>query len=347
MALGMGETVEQQLADWVQQQLVQEQVVELQGLSGDAGFRRYFRVAGSQPPVMAVYAPPATENSELYLTVSQMLASGSVRVPQVKAVDLQRGFLLVEDCGDQLLLAALNKDSVDDFYHLAMDMLLALQAVTVPAAALPHYDGQRLWDEMALFPTWFVQGLLDQPWGRNEQTLLDECFDWLVTSALEQPQALVHRDFHARNLMLHSHSQPPGELVAIDFQDAVIGPITYDLVSLLRDCYVRWEPAQVEKWALAYRKKLIQQGRQAGTSDQQFIQWFDLMGLQRHIKVLGIFARLFLRDGKAGYLHDLPLVLHYTLEVAAKYPPAAHFVEWMEQRILPACRRQPWWKPLP
>jgi aminoglycoside/choline kinase family phosphotransferase len=341
----VGATVEQQLAVWVQQQLAQEQAVTLQALSGDAGFRRYFRVAHSQPPLMAVYAPPATENSALYLTVSKLLASGSVRVPQVRAVDLARGFLLVEDCGDQLLLSALNEGSAEAFYAQAMEMLLALQAVAVPPDVLPHYDGQRLWDEMALFPTWFVQGLLDQPFGRNEHTLLDECFDWLVHSALAQPQALVHRDFHARNLMLHS--QPPHALVTIDFQDAVIGPITYDLVSLLRDCYIQWQPEQVNKWALAYRKMLIQQGRQAGASEQEFLMWFDLMGLQRHIKVLGIFARLWLRDGKAGYLHDLPLVLYYTLEVAAKYPQAAHFMEWMQERILPACRRQAWWKPLP
>lgn len=340
-------TEQQQLAAWVQEQLAQAQIVTLQPLSGDAGFRRYFRVAESQPPVMAVYAPPATENSALYLAVSRLLAGGGVRVPAVLATDLQRGFLLVEDCGDQLLLAALNGSSVDVLYPQAMDMLLALQATAVPQDMLPFYDGQRLWDEMALFPTWFVQGLLDQPFGRNEQALLDDCFDWLVHSALEQPQVLVHRDFHARNLMLHAHSQLPAELVTIDFQDAVVGPITYDLVSLLRDCYVRWQPEQVDKWALAYRKQLIQQGRQAGISEKQFLTWFDLMGLQRHIKVLGIFARLWLRDGKAGYLNDLPLVLHYTVAVAAKYPQAAHFVEWMEERVLPACRRQPWWKPLP
>ena len=339
-------TAEQQLAAWVKEQLAQTHGVTLQPLSGDAGFRRYFRVVDSQPPVMAVYAPPATENSTLYLTVSRLLASGGVRVPTVLATDLERGFLLVEDCGDQLLLSALNDNSAEAFYAQAMDMLFTLQAVAVPQDVLPFYDGQRLWDEMALFPTWFVQGLLDQPFGRNEQALLDDCFDWLVHSALEQPQALVHRDFHARNLMLHTHSQPAQELVTIDFQDAVLGPITYDLVSLLRDCYIYWQPAQVEKWALAYRKKLIQQGRSAGASEQQFLMWFDLMGLQRHIKVLGIFARLWLRDGKVGYLSDLPLVLRYTVAVAAKYPQAAHFVEWMEERILPACCRQPWWKPL-
>ncbi|MCC7516913.1 MAG: phosphotransferase [Pseudomonadales bacterium] len=351
--MGFSVEAEQQieaLLAWVKQQPGQAQAAALQPLSGDAGFRRYCRVISGDshaPPVMAVYAPPATENSAQYLMVSRLLSDGGVRVPTVLATDLERGFLLVEDCGDQLLLPALNSTNVNRLYGQATDMLLTLQAVAVPEGALPHYDAQRLWDEMALFPTWFIQGLLDLPLGRHEQTLLHDCFDGLVASALEQPQVLVHRDFHARNLMLHPRSQPPGELVTIDFQDAVIGPVTYDLVSLLRDCYIQWAPEQVSKWALAYRKSLINKNCCVGVSEEQFLRWFDLMGLQRHIKVLGIFARLWLRDGKAGYLHDLPLVLHYTLEVASQYPQAAELVEWLQARVLPACQRQPWWKALP
>ncbi len=333
----------QQLNEWVGQQLGRADVA-LAPLSGDAGFRRYCRVEGSNPPVMAVYAPRATENSELYLAVSSLLASGGVRVPQVLATDLDQGFLLVEDCGDQLLLPALSSSSADGLYGQALDMLLQMQAINVPEGVIAHYDAQRLWDEMALFPSWFVQNLLGLPFGRNEQTLLDNFFDWLVASALEQPQALVHRDYHARNLMLHAHSDAPNELVTIDFQDALVGPITYELVSLLRDCYIRWQPEQVTQWALAYRERLVKKGRSAGNDEHQFLQWFDLIGLQRHIKVLGIFARLWLRDGKAGYLDDLPLVLHYTMEIAARYPQAADFVEWMQVRVLPACQRQPWWK---
>ncbi len=321
--------------------------VDLQPLSGDAGFRRYCRVVGCEPAVMAVYAPPATENTPLYLAVSRLLAGGGVRVPRVLAVDAAQGFLLVEDCGDAVLLPALNDASVDALYGHALSMLLTMQQIAVPAGVIGVYDRQRLHDEMSLFPRWFVQDLLELPFGRNEQQLLDSLFDALVQSALEQPQVLVHRDFHARNLMLHAYSQPPGELVTIDFQDAVTGPVTYDLVSLLRDCYVRWPSDRVSMWALAYRNMLINKGMDAGDSDQQFLQWFDLMGLQRHIKVLGIFARLWLRDGKPGYLHDLPLVLRYTLEVAERYPVAAEFVDWMQVRVLPACQRQHWWKPLP
>lgn len=333
----------QQLNEWVGQQL-DIATVRLSPLAGDAGFRRYCRVEAGDAQVMAVFAPPATENSPLYLAVSQLLSSADVRVPKVLATDLERGFLLVEDCGDQLLLPALNEHSADGLYRQALDMLLHMQSMVVPEGVIAHYDEQRLWDEMALFPSWFVQNLLELPFGRNEQALLDNCFDWLVASALEQPQVFVHRDYHARNLMLHAHSNPPGELVTIDFQDALVGPFTYDLVSLLRDCYIRWQPEQVTMWALAYRERLIKKGQFAGQDEQQFLQWFDLIGLQRHIKVLGIFARLWLRDGKAGYLNDLPLVLHYVMEVAARYPPAAEFVEWMQVRVLPACHRQSWWR---
>lgn len=312
--------------------------LRLHPLPGDAGFRRYCRLAGTREPVMAVYAPPATENTPLYLAISRLLREGGVRVPRVIAEDLARGFLLVEDCGDQLLQPALSDQSVNALYGQAMDLLFRLQGIAVPPGVVGHYDAQRLRDEMALFPTWFIQDLLGLPLGRMEHHLLTELFDWLVDSALEQPVVLVHRDYHSRNLMLHG-----GELVTIDFQDAVTGPLAYDLVSLLRDCYVRWPPGQVTAWALDYRQRLVAANRPAGDSDTTFLRWFDLIGLQRHIKVLGIFARLWLRDGKAGYLHDLPLVWDYTLEVASRYPAAAEFVDWLQSRVQPACERQPWW----
>ncbi len=329
----------EQLAAWVRQQGYRLEDADLQPLSGDAGFRTYYRIAGSSPAVMAVHAPPATENTPLYLAVSQLLASGGVRVPQIIATDSERGFLLVEDCGDQLMMAALRPDTVDALYGKAMSLLLSLQQVPVPTQQLAEYDQQRLSDEMALFPRWFVQDLLDLPFGRNEQHLLLNLFEALVASALEQPRVLVHRDFHSRNLMVMGDA-----IVTIDFQDAVVGPVTYDLVSLLRDCYIRWSPDQVKQWALHYRQQLLEQGLPAGNSDAQFLRWFDLMGLQRHIKVLGIFARLWLRDGKAGYLKDLPLVLRYTVEVAERYPESVEFADWLRIRILPACQRQPWWR---
>ena len=312
--------------------------IALQPLPGDAGFRRYCRLTGTTEPLMAVFAPPSSENSGLYLAISRLLQQGGVRVPRVIAQDLEQGFLLVEDCGDRLLLPALNPATADRLYGQAMDLLFQLQGIPVPPGMIGTYDEQKLRDEMALFPSWFIQELLGLPLGRMEHHLLNDLFDWLVDSALEQPAVLVHRDYHSRNLMLHGE-----EMVTIDFQDAVTGPLAYDLVSLLRDCYIQWPAHQVRGWALRYRQQLLAAGRQAGDTEETFLRWFDLIGLQRHIKVLGIFARLWLRDGKAGYLKDLPLVWQYTLGVAGRYPAAAEFVDWMQVRVLPACQRQAWW----
>ena len=313
----------------------------LHPLSGDAGFRRYFRVTGSAPPVMAVYAPPETENTFRYLEVSTLLQAGGVRVPAVLAAERDKGYLLVEDCGDRLLLPTLTPASVGRYYGEAMALLLRLQQIAVPAKQLPVYDAQKLWDEMALFPIWCIRDLLDLPFGRYEQQMVEQVLDWLVDSAVSQPSVLVHRDFHSRNLMLSDD-----ELITIDFQDAVVGPMTYDLVSLLKDCYVQWPPASVEAWALSYRRLCLEAGLPAGADDATFLRWFDLMGLQRHIKVLGVFARLWLRDGKSGYLNDLPLVFHYVQTVAARYPQSAELAEWLAVRVLPAFERQAWWRPL-
>ena len=159
----------------------------------------------------------------------------------------------------------------------------------------------------------------------------------MVADALEQPQVFVHRDFHSRNLLLRS-----GALATIDFQDAVIGPLCYDLVSLLRDCYICWPPARVRSWALAYREMLLSAGRPAGDSEAEFLRWFDWIGLQRHLKVLGNFARLALRDGKPAYLADLPLVLHYIREILAVYPEFEDFHRWFDARLGPAIERQAW-----
>lgn len=328
---------EQILYTWVREQGCDH---PLEPLSGDAGFRRYFRLQGSNPPLMGVFAPPATENTPAYLHVSEILKAGGVRVPKVNAVDVERGFLLVEDCGARQLLPELNAETVDAHYGRALQMILQMQQLPPEQVTLPAYDAQKLWDEMALFPSWFVQDLLDLPFGRNEQTMLDNLFDCLIESAVEQPQAFVHRDFHARNLMLLDND----DLVTIDFQDALLGPVTYDLVSILRDCYIHWPLEQVEAWALNYLQQAQAAGLYGDIAPEQWLKYFDMMGLQRHIKVLGIFARLWLRDGKAGYLNDLPLVLHYTLSVAKRLACAQEFVEWLEMRIIPACRRQPWYR---
>jgi N-acetylmuramate 1-kinase len=312
-------------------------------VAGDASNRRYFRLVLGQSSYMVVEAPPVTENNEAFLAVRELLAAAGVRVPQLHAVDLQHGFMLLEDLGDALLLSVLNAASVDGYYRQAFDVLGQMAKVT--PRGLPAYDRILLKEELGRFPDWFVEALLGYTPDIAERDLLTRFFGKLVSSALEQPQVLVHRDFHSRNLML----QADGQLAVIDFQDAVHGPITYDVVSLLRDCYIRWPAARVRYWALAYRDSLQASALFLEVDEEQFLRWFDWMGLQRHIKVLGTFARLYLRDAKPAYLDDLPLVIAYVLEVVNKYaqqePEFGEFQRWFDRQLSPLIARQDWSAP--
>ncbi|MYM64340.1 aminoglycoside phosphotransferase family protein [Pseudomaricurvus sp. HS19] len=342
------------LQQWAEQRLEQlgigtDGALVLTPLNGDAGFRRYFRL-NTQQPLLAVLAPPETEDSAAFVAIARYLRSQGVMTPKIPAVDLQHGWLLVEELGQRLFSEVLleERDLVEQMYGDALMTLLRLQqcpTITMPAAdgdgmhTLPRYDSARLNSEMALFHEWFVPQLLGYQLSADERELLDAVYLQLESAALQQPQVWVHRDYHSRNL-IYRDGQAPG---VIDFQDAVRGPITYDLVSLLRDCYIRWPRQQVEKWALAYGDMAVSAGLMAPVTQRGFLRWFDLMGLQRHLKVLGIFARLWLRDGKAGYLRDLPLVMRYTLEVAEGYPELRDFTYWFKEKLLPLCEQQEWY----
>jgi N-acetylmuramate 1-kinase len=341
----------QDLCIWVDQQLSEREWQfkvgqSLQPLSGDAGFRCYFRVDAT-PALLAVLAPPATEDSASFISLARFLRDQGVHAPEVLAADVERGFLLIEDFGDELLLNHLNGDSVDLLYGETMMTLLRMQQCPLEGYAkgtrgqqtLASYDRQRLRDEMELFRQWFVPQLLGYELDDEDQSMIERMFAQLEEAALEQPQVLVHRDYHSRNILLRD-GESPG---IIDFQDAVVGPITYDLVSLLRDCYIRWPRQQVEQWAITYGNMAIEVGLMPLVKQQTFLRWFDLMGLQRHIKVLGIFARLWLRDGKSGYLKDLPLVMRYTLEVAENYPEFAEFCQWFKGKLVPLAEQQDWY----
>lgn len=314
----------------------------LSAVAGDASARRYFRFAVGARNYVLAEAPPATEKNAAFVSVAALLRAAGVKVPAVLGVDFERGFLLLEDLGDQVLLPLLDADTADGRYHQAFAVLTQMAAVNTSDTGLGHYDRALLGEELGRFQQWFVQELLGYTLTAPEQTLLDRLQARLIDSALEQPRVLVHRDFHSRNLMLTG----AGELAVIDFQDAVVGPITYDLVSLLRDCYIQWPAAQVQDWALSYRELLCAQGLAPDIDPPQFLRWFDWMGLQRHLKVLGTFARLYLRDGKSAYLDDLPLVIHYVLEISEKYaaeePAFADFCAWFSQRLSPLIAQQPW-----
>jgi hypothetical protein len=232
---------------------------------------------------------------------------------------------LLSDLGTRTYLPELDEGSVESLYGDALDALQTMQS-RVDASRLPAYDAARLSSEMELFPAWFLRRHLGHEPVPAELELIAACMQRLLDSAAEQPVAFVHRDYHSRNLMIVPGANPG----IIDFQDAVVGPVTYDLVSLLKDCYIQWPLARVHGWAEAYRLRLVEAGIvQVGPT--RWRRWFDWMGLQRHLKVLGIFARLNYRDGKAGYLNDLPLVLDYTLSVCQRYGELAAFGEWLEK----------------
>jgi aminoglycoside/choline kinase family phosphotransferase len=276
-------------------------------------------------------APPDKENVAPFVSIAQALAGMNLNVPLVLARDVSQGLLLLSDLGSRQYLDELAADrEVDRLYADALEALVTMQTAGDPAArSLPAYDRELLLREMQLFPEWFLSRHLGIPPGAHERRLLDRLFDGLVQAALSQPTAFVHRDYHSRNLLVTGERNPG----ILDFQDAVRGPITYDAVSLLKDCYIAWPAQRVHAWLLGYREKLQRAGMGVGVDAAEFLRWFDLMGLQRHIKVLGIFARLYYRDGKRGYLKDLPRVLAYTGTAAAAYPETAEFAEFLATHV--------------
>jgi len=302
--------------------------------SADASFRRYFRVAHGGETYIAMDAPPDKEALGPFLRVAAMFADIGLNVPLILARNEAEGLLLLTDLGSRQYLGALlaNHD-VDRLYTDALAALVTLQTRGAAfVAQLPAYDAALLNREMALLPEWFLQRHLQLELGAPQHAMLERTFAAITRAALAQPVTLVHRDFHSRNLMLVD-SDNPGIL---DFQDAVAGPLTYDLVSLLKDCYVAWPAARARHWALEFRQRLLAAGGAAGADEVEFLRWFDLVGLQRHVKVLGIFCRLFYRDGKSQYLQDLPRVLHYASVAAAGYPETAEFAEFLSGPVAAA-----------
>jgi N-acetylmuramate 1-kinase len=308
-------------------------VTRIKPASADASFRRYFRVWRDSESLVAMDAPPEKEDIQPYLHVSRLLESCGVHVPHVHEVQPERGFVLLEDLGSTHYLERLQKgDDANVLYGDALATLANLQLKGEAAAReLPPYDRAPLVREMSLLPEWFLERHLRLDLTPEERALLTVTFEFLIAEALEQPTVFVHRDFHSRNLMVVAQGNPG----VIDFQDALRGPIGYDLVSLLKDCYIAWPRARVEEWLRSYRRGLLERGFKLDADDRRFLRWFDLIGVQRHIKVLGIFARLWYRDGKVGYLNDLPLTLDYVRDTCARYPELTEFARWLERRVVP------------
>lgn len=326
-------------ADCIRQQAQLEIGADVETVSGDASFRRYFRMYYRDRSWILVDAPPEKEDCERFVTIARRWRLADARVPEVLAVDHQRGFMLLEDFGDELLWGHLHQPDVREseilaLYEVAIEQLLHLQ--TVSCDDLPSYNNLLLHTEMNLFRDWLCGQQLQMELSADEQSMFDDVFTRLARSALAQPVVTVHRDYHSRNLMVLANSG----LGIIDFQDAVAGPVTYDLVSLLRDCYVRWPSRLVDELTACYWQLARQQGLYSGEW-AQFVSDFDLMGMQRHLKAAGIFARLNLRDGKDGYLADIPNTCRYIRDVAGRYPEFELFCQWLDLRLLPALTNLP------
>ncbi len=305
----------------------------LEVVSGDASFRRYFRQQVAGGSYIAVDAPPSKEDNPKFVNIAKAWFAQGVAVPQVIHTDYEQGFMLLSDMGDQLLLPLLSTETADGLYEQAMDALIPIAQINTSedSQALPLYDQVLLEQEMSLFRDWFLIEHLKLKLTSQDERILKETFELLRESALGQIQVPVHRDYHSRNLMILNDKS----MGVIDFQDAVMGPITYDLVSLLRDCYIQWPVEKVEEWVAMYFAKAKKAGLIGAISSGQFLLWFDWMGMQRHIKVAGIFARLSIRDGKSAYLDDIPLTVNYLYQVSGQYGALQEFHEWLRNRLSP------------
>ena len=287
----------------------------LQPASADASFRRYFRASFDGQTVIVMDAPPQHEDCAPFLRVAEILAATGVHVPEILAQNLELGFLLLSDLGNTTFLHALNEriERAHELYGEATDALVKMQ-LAYQADSLPAYDEALLQRELDLFPDWYIAKHLQIDLTEKQQAALRAVFSRILQNNLAQPKVLVHRDYHSRNLMVTSPN--PG---IIDFQDAVHGPITYDLVSLLKDAYIHWDEERILDWAIRYWEKARKTGLPVSADFAEFYRDFEWMGVQRHLKVLGIFARLNYRDGKAAYLNDMPLVMHYLRKACERY----------------------------
>lgn len=313
------------LLDWLKDELEME-IKSCQPASSDASFRRYFRIKTATEQYIVMDAPPKKENINAFITVAELFSKADVNTPNIYAQNQARGFLLLEDFGTTSFLDLLTQETADNLYQSAMTSLFQLQSrVEANTAGLPQYDRALLLTELNIFSEWYLEKWLHITMPENIRSSLHH---FLIQSALEQPYICVHRDYHSRNLMVLEQNSPG----VIDFQDAVIGPITYDLVSLLRDCYISWPAVLIDQWLQQYYQRLLKAGL-IQIRFEHFRRWFDLMGIQRHLKAIGIFTRLKLRDNKPDYLQDIPRTMNYVLNISSNYPELSDFVRFLKHHI--------------
>lgn len=325
----------QAIKDWCESQLAHS--ISLQNMHGDAGRRCYYRLHSRSKTMLAVYAPPESEKNKEWQAAHAWLSEAGVRVPRIYAVDLEHGFWLLEDLGDCLLyklLCSANKQQASMWYERCIDVLLRVQSAkaTIAVNDLPAHDASALIDEMCLFNDWFVRRFLGWEPDESQMRAWHALLDVLRTDFAQMPLVAEHGDYQSRNILLTTDDT----LALIDFQDAARGSPAYDLVSLLKDCYLRWEPAHVNQWVEYYLSKARHLGLiDDSISAERFMRHFDLIGMQRHLRVLGTFARLALHDGKSAYLQHIPLIMHYIDECFDRYPDLQVFADyWQKIQLL-------------
>lgn len=307
------DTRRQELEQWLRSEVGLREI-NLQPMQGDASFRRYFRV----PPYVVMDAPPQTEKCAPFVAIARALRAAGLQAPEIYHADMDRGFLALTDFGDQMYLKTLTYENADSLYRYALRALLIMHHCTeVPSHTLAPFGANFMRQEWAWHQEWFLQKYLQMDFCPELQQV-NHCYELLIASAAEQPQVFMHRDYHSANLMVL-----PDDVGILDFQDAFIGPITYDLASLLRDCYIDWPKQQVEKWALTYFAWLQEKGELQNISEGKFLRWFDLMGIQRHLKALMTFARKSVRDNQPQYLAFIPRTLNYVVSVSSQYKELA------------------------
>ncbi|MBY0377210.1 MAG: phosphotransferase [Gammaproteobacteria bacterium] len=314
------------LNKWLEKKLGSSQF-SINLLAGDASCRRYFRLHHNDLMQIIMDAPPNKETIEPFLTVAALLNKAGVRTPKIYDFDINQGFAILDDLGDTLLLNKLSPETADRLYREAIDTLIVMQSC--PSSGLPYFDQQFILSELTIFKEWFLQAYLKIEITSKEESLLNETFAWLSNKITQQPQVFIHRDYHSRNIMLLNNNDKL-ELGIIDFQDAMRGPFGYDLVSLLKDCYIQWPREKIMAW-LTYFYNQTEIAKQY--SLPAFIRAFDYCGLQRHLKILGVFSRLYLRDNKPNYLQDLPLTLNYVMASLECHDELQPFYQFIQNRI--------------
>ena len=307
-------------------------VGDIEPASSDASFRRYFRFYHDGISHIVMDAPPEKESCLSFIKVARAFHDLDINVPLIMEQDLVQGFLLMSDLGSQQYLSVLNENNVDRLYGDAFVTLERLQAGSQGQERfLPPYDKALMQREVNLFHEWFLSQQLGLSINDEQRHILEDAYQYLINDALQQPKAWVHRDYHSRNLMMCNQDNPG----VLDFQDAVYGPVTYDLVSLLKDCYIAWPRERVVNWVHHYHERIEGELDPEGYDESDFLRAFDVMGAQRQLKAIGIFARLNIRDGKANYLKDIPRTLSYLVNVAASIDELKHFHQYLVDEVSP------------